>query len=72
MDSEYLGNEFEINMKIKCLGPWIMIYINQKLLKAWYNDTFVIGKIGLFADANTLVEFSGYKISRAINTSEKK
>lgn len=58
-------------IKLKCLGPWIMIYNNQKLLKAWYNKKLVRGKVGLFADKNTYVHFSKIKISNAIQTENK-
>ncbi len=58
-------------IKLKCLGPWIMIYNSQKLLKAWYNKKLIRGKVGLFADENTYVHFTKIKISNAIQTENK-
>jgi hypothetical protein len=58
-------------LKLKCLGPWIMIYNNQKLLKAWYNEKLIRGKVGLFADQNTYVHFTKIKISNIIHTENK-
>jgi serine/threonine protein phosphatase PrpC len=53
-------------MKVKCLGPWIMMYNNQKMLKAWFNEEFVRGNAGLFADPGVYAVFSGFKISPAM------
>jgi hypothetical protein len=44
-----------------------MIYNGDKLLKAFYNDSFILGKIGLFADANTGVEFTNFGIEPAVD-----
>jgi serine/threonine protein phosphatase PrpC len=53
-------------LKVKCLGPWIMMYNNQKMLKAWFNEEFVRGNAGLFADPGVFAVFSGFKISPAM------
>ncbi len=59
-------------LKVKCLGPWIMLYNNQKLLKAWFNEEFVRGNAGIFADPNVYAVFSGFKISPAMANNEEK
>ena len=48
-----------------------MIYNNQNILKAWYNEKLIMGKIGLFADQNTYVHFTKIKISNIIHTENK-
>ena len=64
------GNQIDaskkvFNLKIKCLGPWIMLYNDNKLLKSYFNDGFVKGRIGLFSDSNLQVEFDDLKIGSA-------
>jgi tetratricopeptide (TPR) repeat protein len=56
-----------LTLKVKCLGPWIMVYNNHKLLKSWLSPDFVRGKVGLFADPNQQVFFSDFKVSPAIS-----
>jgi protein phosphatase len=53
-------------IKLKCLGPWIMIYSNNKLVNSWMGNDLITGKIGLYADANTHVSFNSFKISSAM------
>jgi len=53
-------------LSVKCLGPWIMIYNNRKLLKAWFGDVIIKGKFGLFADPYSYVSFSQLQIKPAI------
>jgi protein phosphatase len=64
--SEELDKADILTLKVKCLGPWIMVYNNQKLLKAWLSQKFIRGKVGLFADPNKQVLFSDFKVSPAI------
>lgn len=52
-------------LKIKCLGPWIMLYNDNKLLESYLNSDFIKGLIGLFSERNTQVEFTDLKISSA-------
>jgi PPM family protein phosphatase len=66
-DSETMGNTDTYSLSVKYLGAWIMIYNNDKLLKAFYNDSFILGKIGLYADANTDVEFTNFNIAPAVD-----
>ena len=47
-----------INLKIRCLGPWLMVYYNQNLLKAWLDDNIIEGRIGLYASSKNFVKFS--------------
>ncbi|MEO8231374.1 MAG: PP2C family serine/threonine-protein phosphatase [Ignavibacteriota bacterium] len=58
-------NKKVFNLKIKCLGPWIMLYNDNKLLKSYFNDGFVKGRIGLFSDSNLQVEFDNLTIGSA-------
>jgi len=58
-------------LKIKSLGPWIMIYNDQNLLDSWLNEEFITGKIGLYAEPNINVEFSYFKISSAFESEIK-
>lgn len=58
-------------LRAKCLGPWIMIYLNQKLLKAWLGKEIVKGNIGLFVDPNIRVEFSQFRFSSALENKEE-
>ncbi len=52
-------------LKIKCLGPWIMLYNDNKLLESYLNKDFIKGRIGLYSEQNTQVEFTDLKISSA-------
>ena len=52
-------------LKIKCLGPWIMLYNDNKLLESFLNSDFIRGRIGLYSESNTQVEFTDLKISSA-------
>jgi protein phosphatase len=56
-------NGFQI--KLKCLGPWIMIYNDNKLLESYLGSDFIKGKFGFFADSNVEVEFSNLVINSA-------
>jgi hypothetical protein len=58
-------------LKIKSLGPWIMIYNDQKLLDSWLGKEFITGKIGLYAEPNINVEFSYFNISSAFESEIK-
>jgi serine/threonine protein phosphatase PrpC len=65
---ESKSNHIFFNMKIKSLGPWIMIYNNDKLLDSWLDEDFIKGKPGLFADGNSDAEFSDFRVSPAMES----
>jgi tetratricopeptide (TPR) repeat protein len=65
--SETMNDTDTYLLSVKYFGAWIMIYSRDKLLKAFYNDSFIIGKIGLYADANTDVEFTSFNIAPAVD-----
>jgi PPM family protein phosphatase len=65
-------NELSFRIKVKCLGPWIMIYNNNKLLDSFLNKEFIKGNFGLYAGKNTGAYFSNLKISSAFENSAKK
>ena len=67
-----VNNGYSFNLKIKCLGPWIMIYNDDKLLESWLNKDFVKGNIGLFAESGTQAEFSNFKVTSAFESKEIK
>ncbi|MCH8034908.1 MAG: Stp1/IreP family PP2C-type Ser/Thr phosphatase [Bacteroidetes bacterium] len=68
----YSSNDSKIiKLKIKSLGPWIMIYNDQKLLDSWLSKEFITGKIGLYADPNINVEFSYFNVSSAFESKIK-
>ena len=52
-------------IKLKSLGPWVILYLDDKLLGSWYGKDFIKGRIGFFAEANTTVDFSSLKVSSA-------
>jgi tetratricopeptide (TPR) repeat protein len=52
-------------IKIKCLGPWIMLYNDNKLLESYLNNDFIKGRIGLYSEQNTHADFTDLKISSA-------
>ena len=52
-------------LKIKCLGPWIMLYNDDKLLDSYLNNVFIKGRIGLYSEQNTHADFTDLKISSA-------
>jgi hypothetical protein len=53
------------SIKIKCLGPWIMLYNDNKLLDSYLNTVFIKGRIGLYSEQNTHADFTDLKISSA-------
>lgn len=59
------SNKKNLWLKIKCLGPWIMLYNDDKLLESYLSKDFIKGKIGLFTEANAYVDFTSFKISSA-------
>jgi len=68
----YLSKDSKtFNLKIKSLGPWIMIYNDQNLLDSWLSKEFITGKIGLYADPNINVEFSYFNVSSAFESEIK-
>jgi len=52
-------------IKFKCLGPWIMLYNDNKLFESYLSNNFIKGKFGFFADSNVQVEFSNLVINSA-------
>ncbi|HEY7751565.1 MAG TPA: hypothetical protein VH917_04680, partial [Ignavibacteriaceae bacterium] len=60
-----IQNKYNFNLKIKSLGPWIMIYNDDKLLESWLGKEFVKGKLGLYAFDGTHAEFSDFKVTTA-------
>jgi|GEM_PF-327017 len=56
-----------LRIKVKVLGPWIMMYHNGKLLNGWLGENIIDGKIGVYAAANIPVEFSQFQISSALD-----
>ncbi len=55
----------ELRIKLTSLGPWIILYLDDKLLGSWYGEDFIKGKIGLFSGSKTSVEFISFKLSSA-------
>jgi len=55
----------EFKIKFKCLGPWIMLYNDNKLFESYLSKDFIKGKFGFFADSNVQVEFSNLVINSA-------
>lgn len=53
----------EIKIKIKCIGPWIIVYTNDSLLKSWQGKSFIEGQVGLYVDSHLEIEFYDFKIS---------
>lgn len=63
--SEFSDYSKELKLKLKCLGPWIILFYNNKLLESWLSKDFIKGKIGLYAGANTYVDFTSFRINSA-------
>lgn len=64
-------DQLTFRIKVKCLGPWIMIYNNNKLLDSFLNKDFIKGSFGLYAGRNTNAQFSNLKINSAFEKSVK-
>lgn len=58
------NNKFSV--KVKCFGPWIMFYSNNKIVGTKIENQIISGKFGLYADKNTQINYKGLKISPAI------
>jgi protein phosphatase len=56
-----------LRLRVRCLGPWIMVYANDALLNAWQGPELIQGRVGLYADAGLEVIFSGFKVGSALN-----
>jgi len=56
------------NLKIRTLGPWIMIYENDRLLDSWLGESIIKGEFGLYADPEVKVTFSNFVMEPALNS----
>ncbi len=54
-----------LKVKIKSLGPWVIIYLNDKLLGSWYGKDFIKGEIGFYSGPNTNVAFGSFTLNSA-------
>ena len=70
-DSSIMNETSTYLLGVKYFGPWIMLYNGDRLLKAFFNESFIVGKVGLYADPNTDVEFSNFTITPAIDNLNK-
>lgn len=55
-----------LKLKIRCLGPYVMLYAENNLLKTVNLEKFIIGKVGLYCGANLKIQFSDLKITPLI------
>jgi PPM family protein phosphatase len=53
-------------LSVKLLGPWVMIYRNDRMLQAWLSDEIIRGAFGLYADPGIEVVFSDIRIMSAL------
>ncbi len=54
-------------LKIRCLGPWMMLYYMEKLIWVWNAEKLITGKPGLYAAPGLAVEFSQLQITPLIS-----
>ena len=59
------SDKMRVRLKLKSLGPWIMLYSDNKLLDSYLDNDFIKGRIGLYSESSTRVDFIGLKISSA-------
>lgn len=52
-------------LKIKCLGPWIMLYNDGKLLESYLGNDFINGRFGFYAEPGVHIEFDELIINSA-------
>ncbi|UCF64282.1 MAG: protein phosphatase 2C domain-containing protein [bacterium] len=64
--SDNSESSLNFKLKVKCLGPWLMVYHNNKMLKAWLNDELIRGQVGLYAGPRIQVGFSHIQIGPAV------
>jgi serine/threonine protein phosphatase PrpC len=63
IEKNFNMGKHHFNLKVDCTGNKISIFNDNVLLKTYENTYLVIGKIGLFADPYTNVEFSNFKLT---------
>ncbi len=68
--SDFSNSNNELKLKLKCLGPWVILFFNNKLLESWLSKEFIKGKIGLYSGANTCVDFTSCKINSAFENNK--
>ncbi len=56
------------NLKVRTLGPWVMIYENDRLLDSWLGESIIKGEFGLYADPEVNVTFSNFVMKPALNS----
>jgi serine/threonine protein phosphatase PrpC len=54
-------------LKVRCLGPWMMLYYAEKLVWVWNAEKLITGQPGLFAAPAVGVEFSQLRITPLIS-----
>jgi len=68
--AEFSNYSKELKLKLKCLGPWVILFYNNKLLESWLSKDFINGKIGLYSGAYTYVDFTSFKINSAFENNK--
>ncbi len=55
-----------LHLRLRCIGTWIVIYVNGKLVNAWQNNNEVIkGKVGVFAGSEVQVTMTSLVVRPA-------
>ncbi|MFQ5825606.1 MAG: protein phosphatase 2C domain-containing protein [bacterium] len=64
---DQINDDRSVQLKVKCQGPYIILYANQRRLYVCYGYENIKGRVGLYADPNLRVEFSKIEISKALD-----
>ena len=61
-DVNNISQSVEYDLKVRYVDTWIIIHINDKPLEAWDSKKKLIGKCGVYVDADITVKFSDFNI----------
>ena len=66
------GNFQEIQLEVKCSGPFIELYANQKQVFRWHTgEELVSGQVGIFVSPETEVEILKFEIVKGVEFTQK-
>lgn len=56
--------EGPLNLRVRCVGPWLIVYLNNRLVNAWQNANHdIAGEVGFFVGSEKTVTFSNIRVS---------
>lgn len=67
-EADSINNLRSTDLMVKCQGPYMILYANQRRLRVCYGYENIKGRVGLYADPDLLVEFSEVEVTKATDS----